>query len=615
MWSPKGSGLAGLFFSSFASTPVIGDIGDNVGLPVGRVGSTQTERERTMSGPLRQFTVIFCIAFLVGLQPQLPDAQASIPFPPLDPPPEEAPFRLPPGFQQELVAYQRDAEKTLNPGGMWDMLALNGDGSPHDGRFLFRAHETGFNAGISRTDVQTGITETLVENVNYGAFDPVFWTPWNTLLTAEEWSGEGRLFEVTNPLAPVPSINIVQRTAIPLVSHEGLKVDRAGNLYFVDEAIGGGLYRFVPVNPFTPGALTQGQSFVLRDVEGLDGTNTGVGQWVPITDILGNPLPEGSGVTNPFDNTVLSRPGRQSADDVGASDFSRPEDLELGTLGNGREVLYMATTSSHQVFSIELDINEADEAFVRGFADRDTTDALTNSPVAGNFAFPDNLAIDLSGNIYIVEDNDTGDIWFAEDVENDGVAERLARWATLTTPGAEPTGLLFDHNNPRVAYVNVQHPHSAIIDSNGGAIAFPTDGLGDATFRIISSLPGDLDCNGNVDFDDIAALVLGLNDPITYEASFGLQPRVKGDLDADGDFDFDDVPGFIALLSGQVGVGMQPIPEPSTLTLIVASVISLSGVVRPIFARWRAPAARRPTLGAPSPGPPLSREAAGASGS
>jgi hypothetical protein len=529
-----------------------------------------------MKNYFRPVAVAIFTVFLLGIHPRLPSGLASIPFPPLDPPSEVAPFRLPPGFQQELVAYQRDGENTPNPGGMWDMIALNVDGTAEDGRYLFRAHETGFNAGISRTDLETGFTETLVSDPDYGAFDPVLWTPWNALLTAEEWSGEGRLFEITNPLASASSIHIVQRTIIPLVSHEGLKFDGAGNLYFVDEVNGGGLYKFAPLNPFTLDALTQGQSFVLKDVDDLDGANTGVGQWVAITDVLGNPLPEEFGVTDPFDNTELSRPGRQAADDVGATDFFRPEDLEIGTLANGHEVLYMTTTSTHQVFSIELDINEADEAMVRIFADRGTTDATTNFPVGGNLASPDNLAVDSSGNIYIVEDNTPGDIWFAEDVGNDGVAERLARWATLMTAGAEPTGLLFDHDNPRVAYVNVQHPHSAIINSNGGAISFPADGLGDATFRITAPLVGDLDCDGDLDFDDIAPLVLGLNDPIAYEDIFGLSPRVKGDVDGDGDLDFDDIPAFISLLSGQAAGRMQRIPEPRTLVLSALSIVVLS---------------------------------------
>ena len=52
------------------------------------------------------------------------------------------------------------------------------------------------------------------------------------------------------------------------------------------------------------------------------------------------------------------------------------------------------------------------------------------------------------------------DIWFARDAGNDGVAESVGRWASMSTIGAEPTGLYFDKFNPNIAYVNIQHPDS-----------------------------------------------------------------------------------------------------------------------------------------------------------
>ena len=42
------------------------------------------------------------------------------------------------------------------------------------------------------------------------------------------------------------------------------------------------------------------------------------------------------------------------------------------------------------------------------------------------------------------------------------MAESIARWATMSTAGAEPTGLYFDITNPNVAFVNVQHPASGV---------------------------------------------------------------------------------------------------------------------------------------------------------
>jgi hypothetical protein len=76
---------------------------------------------------------------------------------------------------------------------------------------------------------------------------------------------------------------------------------------------------------------------------------------------------------------------------------------------------------------------------------------------------------------------------------------------------------------------------------------------------------GDLDCDGDVDFDDIDEFVLGLNNPAEYENQFGLPAHIKGDTDGDGDLDFDDINGFVNLLSGS---GVEPVPEPSALVLV-----------------------------------------------
>jgi hypothetical protein len=68
---------------------------------------------------------------------------------------------------------------------------------------------------------------------------------------------------------------------------------------------------------------------------------------------------------------------------------------------------------------------------------------------------------------------------------------------------------------------------------------------------------GDLDCDGDVDFDDIGPFVLALTNAEEYLNQFGVLPKTKGDLDDDGDVDFDDIPGFVALLGsgGAMGAG------------------------------------------------------------
>jgi hypothetical protein len=91
-------------------------------------------------------------------------------------------------------------------------------------------------------------------------------------------------------------------------------------------------------------------------------------------------------------------------------------------------------------------------------------DMATGVEAGDAFQSPDNLAIDANGNIYIVEDQPGGieDTWFAVDKDDDGVAEAIGKWASLSTQGAEATGLYFDPFNPHLAYIHVQHPDSGV---------------------------------------------------------------------------------------------------------------------------------------------------------
>ncbi len=62
--------------------------------------------------------------------------------------------------------------------------------------------------------------------------------------------------------------------------------------------------------------------------------------------------------------------------------------------------------------------------------------------------------------------------------------------------------------------------------------------------------PGDLNCDGIVNFDDINPFVLALSDPAGYHAAYPNCDILNGDCDGDGDVDFDDINPFIAILSG-----------------------------------------------------------------
>jgi V8-like Glu-specific endopeptidase len=64
-------------------------------------------------------------------------------------------------------------------------------------------------------------------------------------------------------------------------------------------------------------------------------------------------------------------------------------------------------------------------------------------------------------------------------------------------------------------------------------------------------LPGDLNCDGWVDFNDINAFLLALTSQDAYELQFPYCRWLNADCNGDGLINFDDINPFIVLLSGQ----------------------------------------------------------------
>ena len=70
-----------------------------------------------------------------------------------------------------------------------------------------------------------------------------------------------------------------------------------------------------------------------------------------------------------------------------------------------------------------------------------------------------------------------------------------------------------------------------------------------ATLGLVSgSRPGDLDCDGDVDFDDISPFVLALSGYEGYHAAYPTCYLLNADCNGDGTVDFGDINAFVALL-------------------------------------------------------------------
>jgi len=394
-----------------------------------------------------------------------------------------------PDFQQESIAARQTQLLLSRPNsGSFDMIAVNETG-PHKARYLFTVFETG-SSGVQRTDLITRETETIWQTPTAGgavSFDACYWTPWGTLITAEEsWvtaaagstSPYGRLFELRNPLDAPGIINpvtafsnvdadFVHRNVIPRTSHEGIQFDKAGNMYFIDELDGGNLYKYTPkanwgqIMAGKAEYFEAGQTFVLRVGDGNTPNATGNYVWVPITNANGVGLPGTITITDT--NGVRSLDARNTTNLAlfKGTDYMRPEDMQVQFVG-GNEFLYVTTTTTHEVYRLDLQ-NDS----IARFVNRNTIDLATGNAVGSALANPDNLAVDHDGNIYIIEDRNGGtddDIWFAVDLNLDGdlddPGEGIKRWASNGTSGSEFTGLYFDPTDKRRAWVNIQHPSS-----------------------------------------------------------------------------------------------------------------------------------------------------------
>ncbi|MGD8619456.1 MAG: DUF839 domain-containing protein [Gammaproteobacteria bacterium] len=365
----------------------------------------------------------------------------------------QAPWKLPKGYSQKVVS--DESNLNIYDGGRddWhDMNTVNETGKK-TGQFLYRTHEVrgqvegGTVTVVRLTGKNKGETSIITQDPSYDALDGILWTPWGTVLFAEEKT-DGRLFEIVLNDDMVTG-TVYDRPAVGRLAHEGIGVDAEGNIYVVDEfrgqrdGFGGGVYKFVPDSY---GDLSSGDLYVLATSE-ADGT--GQGAWV--------------GPINAAD-------ARNSGTAFGGHGYNRPEDVQV--IGN---TLYVNITegiyvNGSQTFDGRTIAVNLDTMMVTDFVKPGVNVSVEiGRPGDANFQTgfdnPDNLAMAPDGRLVIVEDNVPSDIWFAEDKDGDGVAESVELFASLSDYGAEGTGIYFNPEEPDTLYVNIQH--SKEVDGDG----------------------------------------------------------------------------------------------------------------------------------------------------
>jgi sugar lactone lactonase YvrE len=374
------------------------------------------------------------------------------------------PLSLASGLGQTIIASEPQFADAI------DMNTQNENG-PEAGRYLYRATE-GSSSEVDVTDLQNlgpNSTKRFAFRADWESLDPVAWTPWGTLLTAEEANvaskrdpdfpnAVGGLVYELIPSKGDPSVldRIVARPAIGAKAHEGMRFDRQGNLYSISERNPGYIYRFTPDKA---GDLSSGQLYVLK-ITAPTGDRTGEAEWIPL------------------DRNAVKIDASAAADAVGATGYNRPEDVEIatssGNFSDDPNTLFVAITgqagpADNRIIAIDLDGGNGNHEGNKHLSSTALVYDYVRIGVntTSEFEMPDNLALDPSGNLYIAEDpggsfgggkRKGDDIWVARPGKGGkhSAAGAVERVASLTDCDAEPTGIYWEFNGDRL-FVNVQH--------------------------------------------------------------------------------------------------------------------------------------------------------------
>jgi hypothetical protein len=378
---------------------------------------------------------------------------------------DTAPWVIPEGYSQSVIA--DESGLNIYVGNDWNDMNTVNETQKHAGRYLYRTHEVrggaigndgnslrmdGYSGGaVSVVDLKTGEAKEVVGRDDWEALDGIVWTPWHTILFAEEAITSQR----PDPQAPQATSGLVYElklkdgdptametvTVLPKLgslAHEGLEIDEEGNVYVIDEDKKGSIYKFVPT---TYGDLSDGQLYALK----VNSGKTGAAQWLAL------------------DMNQVQISARVAAANVGATQFCRPEDMERIT-----GTLYVALTCE----DVDNAANTSGRGAVLAVALEETPSvkyvvaAGKNAPIenqatgATGFAKVDNLATSADGKLWMVEDNDFSDIWVydpaSKDANNDGYRDGVHLFASLKDKSAEGTGIYFG-KDPHTLFVNVQH--------------------------------------------------------------------------------------------------------------------------------------------------------------
>ena len=208
-----------------------------------------------------------------------------------------------------------------------------------------------------------------------------------------------------------------------------------------DNASNGFLYKFVPV---VAGNFSAGNLYVLKT------TGLGAGTWETVTN-----------TTKAERNNTIA-----ASITAGGYNFNRIEDVEVGPDGK----VYFASTATGRVF--RLTDNGTTISNLEVFVDKTLFNVDGNSV---QFEWPDNLAFDGEGNLWVLQDGGDNHVWVVAPTHT--AANPAIRVFGNTPTGSEPTGITFspDYN---FLFISMQHPSASNTtpqaDATGSDVVFNT---------------------------------------------------------------------------------------------------------------------------------------------
>jgi secreted PhoX family phosphatase len=229
-------------------------------------------------------------------------------------------------------------------------------------------------------------------------------------------------------------------------AHENvaIKGDQSVSYWGGDNIDNGFIYKFVPT---VAGNFSAGVLYVLETTGALT-----AGTWKQVANTT---------QTERNNTIALSRA-------AGAYNFQRIEDVEIGPDGK----IYFASTATGRVYRFTDDA--ATVSNLQVFVESMNYDVDGPGPFAPvKFEWPDNLAFDGEGNLWVLQDGGNNHIWLVEPTHT--TAAPAIRVFGNTPAGSEPTGITFSPDY-KFMFISIQHPGSSNTigqtDASGANVVF-----------------------------------------------------------------------------------------------------------------------------------------------